>query len=219
MFRCLAVAIAVTACSAYAVEVDGIAKEHRPIVVNHESGVQINVLYWDNGEPKLLTDDHLIRLDDRTIWSAPAGTYAVIQQGSAIVQVTADGSPRPGPDPTPGPQPEPPRPDPPDPEPTPGPQIEIKWAVWIYEQADAISQQKQTNVRQSIETRQYLDSQSIKFAAYDDDQDAAKAKPFRSVADKLPALVLMQDASTFTVHAAPSSLEELKTLIAEVGGE
>lgn len=217
MFRCLAVVIAATACSAYAVEVDGIAKEHRPIVVTHESGVQINVLYWDNGEPKLLTDDHLIRLDDRTIWSAPSGTYAVIQQGSAIVQVTADGSPRPSP--TPGPKPEPPKPDPPDPGPTPGPQIEIKWAVWIYEQTDAIEQIEQTNVRQSIETRQYLDSQGIKFAAYDDDQDAAKAKPFRSVAGKLPALVLMQNANTFTVHPAPVSFDDLKKLVKEVSGE
>ena len=217
MFRCLALAIAATACSAYAVEVDGIAKEHRPIVVTHEIGVQINVLYWDNGEPRLLADDHLIRLDDRTIWTAPAGTYAVIQQGSVIVQVTADGSPRP--DPTPGPKPDPPKPDPPEPEPTPGPQIEIRWAVWIYEQTDAISQREQTNVRQSIETRKYLDSRSIKFAAYDDDQDAAKAKPFRAVADKLPALVLMQNASTFTVHPAPLSLDDLKKLVKEVSGE
>lgn len=217
MFRLLAIAIAVTACSAYAVEVDGIAKEHRPIVVTHESGVRINVLFWDNGEPRLLTDDHLIRLDDRTIWSAPAGVYTVIQQGSVIVQVTADGSPRPSP--TPGPKPDPPKPDPPDPEPTPGPQIEIKWAVWIYEQTDAISQRDQTNVRQSIETRKYLDSRGIKFAAYDDDQDAAKARPFLSVAGNLPALVLMQDASAFTTHSAPSSIEELRKLIAEVSGE
>jgi outer membrane biosynthesis protein TonB len=139
---------------------------------------------------------------------------------STIVKVIEEGRP----DPKPEPKPIPPTPEPkPDPKPTPGPQpspkMSVAWAVWVYEQADAINQVPQTNTRLSAETRRFLDSRGIKMAAYDDDQEAAKAKPFLDAAGSKPSLLLMQDANKYVVRKAPSSVDELKAMVKEVTGE
>jgi hypothetical protein len=222
--KCIAfcLLLAGTAVSQDSVSAPSVAKRDKPIKINHPSGAKVQAIYarTESGVVvwSFLADEHFERADTYTVFAAPPGDYLITTGDSTILKIVEEGGPQPKPNPRPEPGPDPPKPEP-EPEPKPAPKIKINWAVWIYEQTDAVDQLDQTNVRQSIETRQYLESQGIKLAAYDDDQDAAKAGPFREVADKLPALVLMQDASKFSVHEAPSSLHELKELIAEASNE
>ena len=215
---CLLLAGAVVAQDV--VTAPSVAKRDQPIKINHPAGAQVQAIYAQVTEGvvvwSFLADEHFQRAEAYTIFAAPPGDYLITTGDSTILKIVQQD----GPSPRPTPDPVPPKPDPtPDPEPSPTPKMEIAWAVWIYEQADAVDQIEQTNTRQSIETRRFLASKGIKAAAYDDDQDAAKAAPFRTVAGKLPALLLIQDERNMKSFAAPKSFAELQKLIEEVSGE
>lgn len=209
------------------IKVDPIHKRDRPIVIEHDAGEVVSALFVsESGEWQTLPDDHFVRGETRTILVGPVGQYLLTTGGSTIIKVVDEGrpEPQPKPDPKPGPDPQPnPQPDPePDPEPEPDPPIpalDVKWAVWVYEQSEAINEIPQTNVRLSAETREYLQGRGIKFAAYDDDQQAARARPYKQAAGMLPALVLMESATKFKAFPAPQSLDELKANLKEVTGE
>lgn len=183
-----------------------------PIVVEHQVSTEVQALFHDGSGFNMLKDRHFYRADGVTVIAPPVGQYVLIYDGTVkIIEVTEEGKPEPDPEPRPDPEPTPdPEPEPPGPEPEPEP-IEIAWAVWIYEQADSLDHVDETNVRQSAETREFLDSKGIKFASYDDDQEAAK--PFLDKVKKLPALFLMKDKSTYTVYSAPESVDELKEMV------
>ena len=207
---------------ALAVDVEPIAKEHRPIVVTHDPGATINVLFWKDGAPTLLSEDHIVRMDDKTIWTAPAGVYAVIRQGSAVVTVNREGSPGPGPGPDPKPEPEPnPEPDPPDPDPGPEPDPEptpgilATWAIFVEERRDRAEHAEAIAVLNHPRFRESLEDRGIRLRVFDDDE--AAARPFVAVAgERRPALILMtEDGSTHRVFDAPKSLDEAETLIRE----
>jgi hypothetical protein len=208
------------------VDAPAVGKRDRPIRINHPEGAKVQAIYanTDQGVVRwsFLPEDHFERTPKFTIFVAPPGDFLITTGDSTILRIVEELQP--GPQPRPQPQPEPqPRPQPeppaPEPQPSPGPTGSVAWAVWVYEQADSVNQIPQTNTRLSIETRRYLESLGIKMVAYDGDQDAAKAKPFRDAAKSLPALVLMQDANRYTTFPAPKSIDELKRLVREVGGE
>jgi len=206
------------------VDAPSVGKRDRPIKINHPEGAKVQAIFanTDGGVVKwsFLPEEHFERTPNFTIFVAPPGDFLITTGDSTILRIVEEMQPQPRPGPQPDPRPEP-RPDPPapEPQPTPGPQGRVAWAVWVYEQADSPNEIPQTNTRLSVETRRYLDSLGIKMAAYDDDQDAVKAKPFRDAAKGVPSLVLMQDATRYTVFPAPKSLDELKRFVREVGGE
>jgi len=206
------------------VQSPSLVKRDRPIKVNHPEGAKIQAIFANVSQGVVswsyLPEDHFERTPTFTIFVAPPGDYFITTGDSTIIKIVEEGGPGPRPDPKPDPPPPDPKPDPkPDPNPQPSPKLKVNWAVWIYEQSDAMTHIAQTNTRLSIETRRYLESRGIKMAGYDDEQDAAQAKPFREAAGKLPSLVLMQDASKYVVRPAPSSVEELKKIMKEVTGE
>lgn len=210
------------------VQPPSVVKRDRPLKINHPAGTKIQAIFANAEQGVVswvyLSEDHFERSSTFTIFVAPPGDYLITTGESTIVKVIEEGRPDPRPEPKPEPKPVPPTPEPkPDPNPTPNPQpspkMKIDWAVWIYEQTDAVDQLSQTNTRLSIETRKFLESRGIKMAAYDDDQDSAKAKPFLEAAGNLPALILMQDANKYVVRKAPKSVDELKAMIKEVSGE
>lgn len=216
--RYLGILLASIACvhDARAIDVEPIAKEHRPIVVTHEPGVEVNILFWQDGAPQLLDESHIVRMTDRTIWSAPAGTYSVIRQGSAIVTVSRESSPRPDPDPEP--KPDPPDPDPgpdPEPEPEPEPGIVAKWAIVVEEVQDRGNHPEQTTTLNDPRFRDLMDERGLKLRIYDDDMQSAA--PFVRVAgDERPALILMtEDGSEHRAFPFPSSVEDAETILRE----
>lgn len=198
-----------------------IVEEHTPISIEHAAGERIVVSYFDMSSKrhKFLDERHFHRGEGVTIWVAPPGNYVVYGgKEPTIVDILASDDDPPDPDPRPDPKPDPepePRPEP-KPEPSPDP-VKVAWAVWIYEQQEAANHIDATNVRQSSETRAYLQSKNIKFSAYDDDQDAAK--PYLKSAKNLPALFLMEDAKNYTVFDAPETLDELQAMVKEASGE
>lgn len=198
------------------VQSPSVVKRDRPIRVNHPEGVKIQAIYArvDQGTVvwSYLSDDHFERSGAFTIFVAPPGDYFITTGESTIIKIVDDGSVPPEP-PKPKPEPKP------DPNVNPKPKLKVNWAVWVYDQADAVNQIPQTNTRLSLETRRYLESRGIKMSAYDDDQDAAKAKPFLDVASGLPALFLIQDSNRYSVYKAPASLDELKAIVKEATGE
>jgi hypothetical protein len=204
------------------VQSPSVVKRDRPLKINHPAGTKIQAIFA-NAERGVvswvyLSEDHFDRSSTFTIFVAPPGEYLITTGESTIVKVIEEGIP--GPKPTPSPPDPKPDPDPnPTPSPQPSPKLKLEWAVWIYEQADAINQVPETNTRLSIETRRFLESRGIKLVAYDDDQEAAKAKPFLAAAGDLPSLLLMQDSTKYVVRKAPKSLDELKAMIKEVTGE
>jgi hypothetical protein len=198
------------------VSVGPLQKRDTPVVIEHKAGDVVNAVFVDaDGQWKFLADKHFERSESRTIFAAPPGQYLLTTGDSKIVQIVEESQPHPKPSPDP-PGPNPPNPDP---NPAPSPGLKINWAVWVYEQTDSVDQIEQTNVRQSIETRNYLAARGIRLAAYDDEQDAARAEQFRSVLSKLPGIVLVQDAANFRAFEAPKTLDELKKIVAEVAGE
>jgi hypothetical protein len=228
MLSTFAVAVPQEKLTENSVQAPSVVKRDRPLKINHPAGVKVQAIYasLDQGVVSwvYMSEDHFDRSETFTIFVAPPGDYMITTGESTIVKVIEEGKPSPRPDPKPDPKPEPPKPEPkpdpkPDPKPEPSPKLTVNWAVWIYEQSEAISQVPQTNTRQSIETRKFLESKGIKIAAYDDDQESAKAKPFRDAATTLPALFLVQDSNKYIVRKAPSSLDELKAIVREVTGE
>lgn len=198
------------------VDAPSVGKRDRPIRINHPEGAKIQAIYanTDQGIVKwaFLPEEHFERTPTFTIFVAPPGDFLITTGDSTILRIVEEFQPAPRPQPTPPPRPEPPAPDP-QPNPNPQPNSKINWAVWVYEQSDTINQVAETNTRLSAETRRYLESRGIRLAAYDDDQDAAKAKPFKDAAKTLPAIVLMEDETKYSVHPAPKSLDELKKLV------
>lgn len=225
-FKCIAFCLLVagTAVSQDSVSAPTIGKRDEQNKVNHPADAKIQAIHaYVNGGQIVwmyLPEKHFAREETHTWIVAPPGDYFITTGDSTILKIVEEGTPGPQPKPKPGPSPSPDPPEPePDPKPNPSPKMEINWAVWVYEQTDAVDQLAQTNVRQSIETRNYLKEKGIVFAAYDDDQKSAKAEQFREAVDNLPAIVLMQDSKKFSVHPAPASLDELKILVKEVSGE
>lgn len=211
-----------------AIQSPSIVKRDRPLKINHPAGTKIQAIFATVEQGVVswsyLSEDHFDRSDTFTIFVAPPGDYLVTTGDSTIIKVIEEGRPKPSPGPAPGPSPGPPNPEPrpsptPDPKPSPSPKLKVNWAVWIYEQSDATSQIQQTNTRLSIETRRLLESRGIKMAAYDDEQEQAKAKPFKDAAGSLPSLILVQDSQRYSVFKAPSSVDELKAILKEVTGE
>lgn len=206
------------------VDAPSVAKRDRPVRINHPKGAKVQAIYADVSTGTVvwsyMPEEHFERDETYTSFAAPPGDYLITIGDSTILRIVEEGGPRPNPNPNPGPSPgpEPGPPDPePEPEPEPGPKLKVNYAVWIYEQTDAINQIPQTNTRLSIETQRYLESRGIKKFAYDDEQDAAK--PFSKVVESLPALILMQEKGKYLAFPAPSSLDELKKLVEEVSGE
>ena len=200
----------------YKVEAPAIAKRDRPVKINHPAGAKVQAIYANVVAGSVswtyLSEDHFERFDSYTIFAAPPGDYLITAGESTLLKVVGEGEVNPRPDP------QPPKPEPkPSPTPKPDPKFKVAWAVWVYEQADAINQIPQTNTRLSIETRKLLESRGIKMAAYDDELEAAK--PFVSVTKELPSLILSQDANNYRVFSAPKSVEDLKAILKEVTGE
>lgn len=214
-------------CFGQTVDAPSVAKRDRPIKINHPEGAKVAAIFADVSSGvvswKFVPDEHFERTPTYTIFAAPPGDYLITDGRSTILRILEEtvppspDPPRPAPNPDPKPEPEP-KPDP-EPKPSPVPKIKVRWAVWIYEQADSILQIPETNTRLSTETRKLLDDKGIAFAAYDADQEAAKAGPFRDVASKLPALVLMEDSQKYSIHPAPKTVAALKELLKEVAGE
>lgn len=229
MFRVLMVlSLLLTLCPAsmsqdnasFKVSTPPVAKRDQPVRINHPPGIKIQAIYADLASGVVtwsyLSEDHFQRADTYTVFAAPPGDYLVTTGDSTILKIIEEGGPRPVP--TPGP----PKPNPqpsPSPYPSPQPKMKVSWAVWVYEQVDAAGQVSQTNTRLSVLTRQFLDLRGIKFAAYDDDQESAKAEPFRKVASSLPALILLDESGKSVSYPAPKSVDELKSIIKEVTGE
>lgn len=113
------------------------AKLYEPIVVTHDSGVQIQVLPWGTALPEFLDERFVRRFDTHTVWGGPPGAYLVTGMGDlkiVLIEGTAP-TPTPGPTPTPTPGPTP------VPGPTPPPNVpDGKWGVgpWIYSQVVAL---------------------------------------------------------------------------------
>lgn len=207
------------------VDAPAVGKRDRPIRINHPENAKVQAIFanTEGGVVKwsFLPEEHFERTPTFTIFVAPPGDFLITTGDSTILRIVEQlqPGPQPRPEPRPEPTPEPPRPQP-DPQPAPGPQPgKLTWAVWVYEQADAVNEVAQTNTRLSVETRRYLESKGIRMIAYDDDQEAAKAKPFRDAAKTLPAIVLMQDEKTYAAYPAPKTLDELKQLVKEASGE
>lgn len=204
----LFLAVASIAASCLAIEVDGIQKEHRPIVVTHEPGEIINVLFWQPEGPVLLDDSHFVRGDTQTVWTAPVGTYAVVRAGSSVVVITSDGTPRP----TPPVPPNPPGPKPPDPPEPPEPDTETivtRWIVIVEELNERHLSPAKTAVITAVNFWQQL---GFKFRLYDKDQPVAE--PYAKIAgDNLPAIILMADDGSYITGPLPDTLEATESFI------
>ena len=206
----LFITIASVAVSVPAIEVDGIQREHRPIVVTHEPGEIVNVLFWRPEGPVLLDDSHFVRGDTQTVWTAPVGIYAVVRAGSSVVVITADGTPGPKP-PVPPDPPGPPDPPPPVPPPDPPPTDTIitSWIVVIEELNDRHLSPEKTAI---ITDLQFWNSLGFKFRRYDKDQ--AAAAPFNQiVGSSLPAIILLDDQGKYIKAELPSTREETEAFV------
>ncbi|MEL6898427.1 MAG: hypothetical protein AAFP90_20210 [Planctomycetota bacterium] len=210
-----ALMVAWMAATASSVDVPAINKEFRPIVVSHDAGVRIDVLHWAGDAPSMLPDDHFVRQETATIWTAPAGVYAVVgnSDGVVIVTVVRENSPRPPP-PGPNPSPDPPRPEPkPDPSPGPPPLV-AKWLMIIEEVSDRPKYPKQTAVSLDLAFWKTLTDRGFQVRRYDANQEAAK--PYTREANaKLPALVIMESAEKWRVFRLPESTESVEQIIRE----
>lgn len=224
--RCwlLVVLLLPSLCLSQTVDAPSVAKRDRPVKINHPEGAKVAAIFAEVSGGRVnwifVPEEHFERTQTYTIFAAPPGDYLITDGRSTILRIIEESSPpSPQPDPQPRPEPQPePKPDP-TPEPEPTPKIKINWAVWIYEQSESIVQVPQTNTRLSLETRKLLRDRGVSMAAYDVDQEAAKANPFRGVAGKLPSIVLMEDAQAYSVHPAPKTVDELQKLLKEIGRE
>jgi hypothetical protein len=215
-FLLVACILAPLSVNAQGIEVDGIAQEFRPVVVLHPPGVKINVLFWKNGQPTLLAEEHLVRMDDRTVWAAPVGTYAVIQQGSAIVTVNPSSEPDPRPDPIPDPSPAPP-PGPKPPPPGPDPDTDKLSVTGIYffeEQMDRGKFTEQTAVITDAEFRKNMKERGIPTIILD--RDLESAKPWQSRIESLPAVLFYESQDRWKVFPVPKTVDELNQLLSKV---
>ena len=201
------------ATNGWAIDVDGIHKEHRPIVVTHEADERIVFLFVSGNQWMQLGEDHFDRqVDGRTVVSAPPGQYVVTLAGSQIVVVTPEDKPGPSPpDPRPNPGPDPK----PEPEPKPNPdQLLTKWVVFLEERQERSKRPEQTAVITSDRLRKTMAESGITVTAYDEDSPDAGA--FVSIADgRRPAMILIESKEKYKVLDVPNSVDEAERVIRE----
>lgn len=172
------------------ISVEGIHKEHRPIVVSHEIDDHIAVLYWLDGVPRQLPEDFFERESTKTTFGAPPGLYIVTVKGSQIITVTPDDDsigPEPVPDPTPQPTPIPDPEPTPDPEPGPTPDYPGAMVVVVEETSDRNTETgKLLNAKFWTE----LKSRDISYRFLDRDTDIGKQ--YADLVERLPAMVIVK---------------------------
>lgn len=128
---------------------------YEPIVVQHESGMRVQVLPWGTSVPSFLDERYVKRFDTHTVFAAPPGAYLVAVRGELAIVIIEGAGPTPPPGPTP-PGPTPPGPQPPGPTPPPGPQPDVpadefnNVGRFVRQQLASLSQEDRQRYQQQV---------------------------------------------------------------------